>query len=57
LEIIQHIELEGGESVAIYKTFWLRILQRKWKKHYDYKMQRVRKLMKPYGLFLREIGI
>lgn len=57
LEIIQHIELEGGENVAIYKTFWLRILQRKWKKHYDYKIQRVRKLMKPYGLFLREIGI
>lgn len=57
LEIIQHIELEGGENVAIYKTFWLRILQRKWKKHYDYKMQRVRKLLKPRGLLLREIGI
>jgi len=28
LEIIQHIELEGGENVAIYKTFWLRIFQR-----------------------------
>jgi len=57
LEIIQHIELEGGENVAIYKTFWLRILQRKWKKHYDSKMQRVRNLLKPRGMLLREIGI
>ncbi len=56
LEIIQHIELEGGgENVAIYKTFWLRIFQRKWKKHYNYKMQLVRKLLKPRGLLLREI--
>ena len=58
LEIIQHIELEGGgEHVAIYKTFWLRILQRKWKKYYDHKMELVRKLLKPRGLLLREIGI
>ena len=57
LEIIQHVELDGGEHVAIYKTFWLRILQRKWKKHYDYKMKRVRNLLKPRGMLLREIGI
>jgi hypothetical protein len=57
LEIIQHVEMDGGEHVAIYKTFWLRIFQRKWKKCYDYKMQRVRSLMKPRGILLREIGI
>jgi len=58
LEIIQHVELEGGgEHVAIYKTFWLRIIQRKWKKYYHYKMQLVRKLLHPRGLLLREIGI
>jgi hypothetical protein len=57
LEIIEHIELEGGEHVAIHKTFWLRIFQRKWKKYYQYKMQRMRKLLKPRGLLLREIGI
>ena len=56
LEIIQHIELEGGEHVAIYKTFWLRIIQRKWKKYYHTKMETVRKLLKPYGLLLREMG-
>lgn len=57
LEIIQHIELEGGEHVAIYKTFWLRIIQRMWKKYYYYKRQLARKLLKPHGLLLREIGI
>ena len=57
-EIVQHIELEGGgEHVAIYKTFWLRVFQRKWKKYHRYKMQRMRTLLKPYGLLLREIGI
>ncbi len=57
LEIIEHIELEsGGEHVAIYKTFWLRIIQRKWKKYYHNKMEKVRKLLKPYGLLMREIG-
>ena len=56
LEIIEHIELEGGEHVAIYKTFWLRIFQRKWKKYYHNKMELVRKLLKPYGLLLREVG-
>ena len=57
LEIIQHVELEGGgEHVAISKTFWLRIFQRKWKKCYEYKMRQVRKLLKPRGLLLREIS-
>lgn len=57
LEIIQHVELEGGgEHVAIYKTFWLRIFKRKWKKCYQHRMQLVRKLLKPHGLLLREIG-
>ena len=56
LEIIEHVELEiGGEHVAIYKTFWLRVFQRKWKKYHHYKMQMVRRLMKPRGLLWREI--
>ena len=57
LEIIEPVELEGGEHVAIYKTFWLRIFQRRWKKHCEYKKQILRKLLKPRGLLLREIGI
>lgn len=57
LEIIECIELEGGEHVAIYKTFWLRIIQRKWKRYCDLKKKRLSALLQPYGLFMREIGI
>jgi hypothetical protein len=32
-EIAQCIELETGETIVILKTFWLRIIQRKWKKY------------------------
>ena len=57
LEIIECVELEGGEQVAIYKTFWLRIIQRKWKRYFDSKKKRLAALLQPYGLFMREIGI
>jgi hypothetical protein len=57
LEIIECVELEGGEQVAIYKTFWLRTFQRKWKRHFDSKKKRLAALLQPYGLFMREIGI
>ena len=56
LEIIELVELEGGEHVAIYKTFWLRIVQRIWKKHCAYKKELLQKLLKPRGLLLRETG-
>ena len=56
LEIIEQVELEGGEHVAVYKTFWLRIVQRIWKKHCKYKKELLKKLLKPRGLLLREIG-
>lgn len=57
LEIIECVELEGGEQVAIYKTFWLRTFQRKWKRYCDSKKKRLAALLQPYGLFMREIGI
>jgi hypothetical protein len=57
LEIIECVELEGGEHVAIYKTFWLRIIQRKWKRYCDLKKKRLAALLQPYGLLMREIGI
>ena len=57
LEIIECVELEGEEHVAIYKTFWLRIIQRKWKRYCDSKKKRLAALLQPYGLFMREIGI
>ena len=57
LEIIECVELEGREQVAIYKTFWLRIIQRKWKRYCESKKKRMAALLQPYGLFMREIGI
>ena len=57
LEIIECVELKGGEQVAIYKTFGLRIFQRKWKRHFDSKKKRLASLLQPYGLFMRELGI
>jgi hypothetical protein len=57
LEIIECVELEGGEHVAIYKTFWLRIIQRKWKRYCDLKKKRMAALLQPYGFLMREIGI
>jgi hypothetical protein len=41
LDIIEKIELESGEIIAIIKTFWLRIFQRKWKKYYCELMRRI----------------
>ena len=57
LEIIECVELEGGEHVAIYKTFWLRIIQRKWKRYCESKKKRLAALLQPYGFLMREIGI
>jgi hypothetical protein len=33
-EIAKCLYLKGGECVAIFKTFWIRIIQRVWKKIY-----------------------
>jgi hypothetical protein len=57
LEIVQPVTLEpGGECVAVLKTFWLRLIQRKWKRIFAERRQRLAKLIKPYGLMQREIG-
>lgn len=36
-------ELQGGEMVAYIKTFWLRIIQRKWKKIYRMRSELIKK--------------
>jgi len=35
-QIVEKIILSGGESICILKTFWLKCIQRKWKKICDY---------------------
>jgi hypothetical protein len=44
-EIAQCIILETGETIVILKTFWLRIIQRKWKKYFN-KLMNILKLRK-----------
>jgi len=57
-EIVQPITMEpGGECVAIIKTFWIRVIQRRWKRIFAEKRARLARLMKPYGLLKRECGI
>jgi hypothetical protein len=36
LQIVEKIEMDTGESICILKTFWLRCIQRKWKKICNY---------------------
>ena len=57
-EIVQTIMMEpGGECVAIIKTFWIRLVQRRWKRIFAERRARLARLMKPYGLLKRECGL
>lgn len=55
LDIIEIIELPGLEQVACIKTFWLKILQRKWKRIYKERKIKMQKLKKLHILRKREI--
>lgn len=58
LDVVQTITMEpGGECVAIIKTFWIRLVQRRWKRICAERRARLARLMKPYGLLKRECGI
>jgi len=49
------IELPGLEQVAILKTFWIKIFQRKWKKYYHKMQQLIQKRKNPHVLLKRQI--
>ena len=58
LEIVQPMTMEpDGECVAIIKTFWIRLLQRRWKRIFADRRRLLARLLKPYGLLKRECGI
>jgi hypothetical protein len=58
LEIVQPVMMEpGGECVAIIKTFWIRLVQRRWKRIFADRRRLLARLLKPYGLLKRECGI
>ena len=43
LEIVQADVLKGGEEVAYLKTFWLRLVQRRWRKIYQARKEILKK--------------
>jgi len=55
IDIIQEDVLDGQEYVGYLKTFWLRILQRKWKRIFKERQEKIRMMSKPKHLMKREI--
>ena len=54
-EIGKYIMLPTQEAVAILKTFWLRIIQRKWKKVFQERKNMIRNRLGLYSLYMRQI--
>jgi len=54
-EIGEYIILPTQESIAILKTFWIRIIQRKWKQIFKNRQFIIRNRCCPSKLYLREI--
>ena len=56
-EIAECVYLKGDEMVAILKTFWIRIIQRKWKKICEQKKQIFMKRIQPSNIvFWQQTG-
>jgi hypothetical protein len=53
-EIVECLNLSGDECVAILKTFWLRLVQRAWKRVFAERKQVFSKRMRPDSLRHRE---
>jgi hypothetical protein len=54
-EIGQYIILPTQEAVAILNTFWLRIVQRKWKQIFAERQQIVKERKCPSSLYIRQV--
>jgi hypothetical protein len=55
-EIAECVYLSGDECVAILKTFWLRLVQRAWKRVFEERKQIYARRMRPDSLRHREIS-
>jgi hypothetical protein len=54
LEIIQTDVLERQEEVAYLKTFWIRIVQRRWKKVYKTRQEILSQRKQPWAIYERQ---
>lgn len=57
LEIGEYIILPTQEAIAILKTFWLRIIQKKWKKVYQEQKNIIKKRCNLLNLSKKEVSI
>ena len=55
-EIAEHILLESGHSICILKTFWLKIVQRRWKNIFRIRKNILQIRCQPSSLRFREIN-
>jgi hypothetical protein len=55
LDIVQPIYLSTGHMMCIPKTFWLKIIQRKYKKYYKELQKRIQRAKNPKVLLRRQI--
>ena len=55
LDIVQMVYLNTGHHICIPKTFWLKILQRKYKNYYKKLQERIRQAKHPKALLRRQI--
>lgn len=53
-EIAQCFQLPSGACVCVLKTFWLRIVQRAWKRVYQQRKEMIQKRMNPLVLLKRQ---
>jgi hypothetical protein len=54
INIIQDDILQGSECVGYIKTFWLKLIQRKWKKIFKERRKKIKMLSNPLRLMKRE---
>jgi len=55
LEIVQLVHLNTGHQLCILKTFWLKIIQRKYKNYYKNLQKRIALAKHPKALLRRQI--
>jgi len=55
-QIAECIYLQNGESVCIIKTFWIRIIQRAWKRIFKERKNIIEKRKTVHALYYREIN-
>lgn len=55
IDIIEEDILSGSECVGYIKTIWLKLIQRKWKKIFKERKEKIRMLSNPKRLMKREM--